>query len=457
MKTARENFAQRCLPLPILGWLWLAGGLVAGASTWRSQLYPENWTPPGESVSFTSDKLIQDFSYAGYRRGEEPIPNSTGPVFDVTAYGADATGTSDSTVAIQNAINAAAAAGGGVVFLPAGEFRVSPQGANNFALRISTSNIVLRGAGTAETFLLNTSTTMRDKSLILASPLSTSLGTSRNITADLPGPTRRIPVQNAGSFAPGNIIRIEWSFTDDWIIENNQQTWWNATNGRPANARYFREVMATNSTEGWIEVDVPTRYAIKTRDAATVQTITGQLTHVGIESLSIGNLQHPGTSGWGENDYEVDGASAYDVHASWLIRFSNVRDSWISSAHSRRAAANTTTCHMLSNGIGLTNCLRVTVQNCEMRRAQYGGGGGNGYMYRVQTSNECLVRNSIADFSRHGFVISHAGTSGNVFHQCEDRETQRATGATGSYTTGGSGSDNHMHFSHSNLWDQCHA
>ena len=446
----------RSLLLPILGSLWLAGGVIADASPWRSTLYPETWTPP-ENASFATDKLIQDFSYAGYKRGEEPIPAIASPVFDVTAYGADAGGAGDSTVAIQNAINAAAVAGGGVVFLPSGTFRVSPQGTNNYALRISTSNIVLRGAGTAVTFLLNTSTSMTDKAVIQVSPPSTSLGTTRNITADLPGPTRRIPVTNAGSFAPGNIVRLQWEFTNEWITENNQQTWWNDTNGRPSNATYFREVTATNSTEGWIEVDVPTRYAMKTRDTATVRTISGQLTHVGIESLAIGNLQHPGSQ-WGESDYEVAGTSASDTHASWLVRFTNVRDSWMSSVHSRQAASNTRTCHMLSNGISLSNCLRVTVENCQMRRPQYGGGGGNGYMYRIQTSNDCLVKNSLAEFSRHGFVVSHAGTSGNVFLQCEDRDTQRAIGSSSSgYTTSGSGSDNHMHFSHSNLWDQCHA
>ena len=446
-----------CRLLPLVATVLIPA--AAHGQAWRSTLYPENWTPPGESVPFASAKLIQDFSYAGYRRGEEVIPNIAGPVFNVTTYGADATGINDSTVSIQNAIDAAAAAGGGVVFLPSGTFRVSPQGTQTYCLRISTSNIVLRGAGTAATFLLNTSYTMTGKAVIQVAPPSTSLGTVRNINADLPGPTRRIPVNNAGSFVPGNIVRIQWSFTDDWIIENNQQTWWNATNGRPGDATYFREVVATNAAEGWIEVDVPTRYSIKTRDAASVRTIGGQLTHVGIESLAIGNLQHPGNQ-WGENDYTVEGTSAYDAHASWLIRISNVRDSWISGVHSRQAATNNRTCHMLSNGISLTSCLRVTVQNCQMRRPQYGGGGGNGYMYRVQTSNECLVKNSIADFSRHGFVVSHAGTSGNVFHQCEDQETQRATGSTtngSGYTTGGSGSDNHMHFSHSNLWDQCHA
>lgn len=439
--------------LPILAWLWVAAAVAPGQTTWRSTLYPANWQPPSGAVSFASAKLIQDFSYAGYMRGEVMLPTVTGPVFDVTGYGADPTGTTDSTSAIQSAINAAAAAGGGVVFLPAGEFRVSPQGRQ--CLLISTSNIVIRGAGTGQTFLLNTSPNMREKSVIRVDPPSTSSGTAQAITANLPGPTRRIPVENAGSFSPGNIVRLQWSFTSEWVIENNQETWWGESG--PGSAVYFRQVVAVDPVAGWIEVDVPTRYWIKTRDNPTVRTVSGLLRNVGIESLSIGNLQHPG-SGWGENDYTDSTKAAYDAHASWLIFFQDVRDGWITNVHSRRAAANTSTCHMLSNGITLLSSMRITVQNCQMRRPQYGGGGGNGYMYRVQSSNECLIRNSIADFSRHGFVISHAGTSGNVFFQCEDRQTQRATGSSSAgYTTSGAGSDNHQLFSHSNLWDQCHA
>ena len=72
------NPRLRNLLLPILGSLWLAGGVIADASPWRSTLYPENWTPP-ENVSFATDKLIQDFSYAGYKRGEAAIPASPVP------------------------------------------------------------------------------------------------------------------------------------------------------------------------------------------------------------------------------------------------------------------------------------------------------------------------------------------------------------------------------------------
>jgi len=449
---------SRPFHLTALAILWAA--LLLPCHAWRPSLYPANWTPP-ESASFATDKLIQDFSYAGYRRGEEPVPKITGPVFDVTSYGAQPGGAGDSTTAIQNAINAAAAAGGGVVFLPAGIYRVAPQGGESFALRIGSSNIVLRGAGAGQSFILNTSFEMRAKAVIRVTPPSTPLGPEVAITANLDNPTRRIPVANASAFNVGDMVRMHWTFTQGWIDEHNQGNWWSDPSPRPAPAEYAREVTAVNPGDDWIEVDVPTRYTMKTRDNARIRRVGGQLSGVGIEDISIGNIQHPGSNhpndGWGEGDYELAGRAAWDAHASWLITMSNTYDSWITGVRSYQAAGNTSTCHMLSNGISLVRCFRVTVANCQMRRSQYGGGGGNGYLFRVQSSHDNLIRDSIADFSRHGLVISHAGTSGNVFLRCEDRETKRSTGSSGSYSTNGAGSDNHMHFSHSNLFDRCQA
>lgn len=79
---------------------------------WESELYDAARNPL-PSLNFDSDKLIQDFSYAGYQRGEQQIPTVAGPVFNAaTGYSADPTGSTDSTTAIQNAIDAAATAGG---------------------------------------------------------------------------------------------------------------------------------------------------------------------------------------------------------------------------------------------------------------------------------------------------------------------------------------------------------
>src|SRR5260221_9757779 len=55
------------------------------------------------------------------------------------AYGADPTGVSDSTTAINNAITALP--GGGVVYLPPGTYKTSG------SLVITADNIILQGAG----------------------------------------------------------------------------------------------------------------------------------------------------------------------------------------------------------------------------------------------------------------------------------------------------------------------
>jgi hypothetical protein len=429
---------------------------TAGAASWRSSLYPENWRPPGPENAFVTDAFLQDFSYAGYRRGEAPLPVVAGPLHDVVArHGADPTGVRDSTAAIQQALDDAGAAGGGVVYLPPGTYRVSPKSDGDSPLVINRSGVVLRGAGAGKTFLLNTSYRMRSKEIIRVRPAAVEEGDPVALTADLPGPTRRIPVADAAAFAPGDMVRLEWSFTPGWIAEHRQQEYWNES-ARPRPAQYIREVVATDPAAGWIEVDVPTRYALRVRDQANVRKLTGLLTQVGVEHLSLGNIQHPGTS-WREEDFSRPGAPAHDVHGSYLMRVAHVVDGWVVGVHSFRPEGNTSTAHLLANGIHIGRCYRVTVRDCFLQRPQYGGAGGNGYLYHVSVSNECLLADNIAEFSRHGFVISFPGTSGNVFHRCEDRATGRATGHDGEYATSGSGSDNHMHFSHSNLWDQCRA
>lgn len=108
--------------------LTIRHGLAAdSAEKWRSALYPVDWKA---GFSDAQDRFLHDFSYAGYHRGEAPIPEVKGPVFDVcgSPYRADSSGKSDATAAIQSALDGAKAAGGGVVFLPAGPIASSRRG-----------------------------------------------------------------------------------------------------------------------------------------------------------------------------------------------------------------------------------------------------------------------------------------------------------------------------------------
>lgn len=73
-------------------------------------------------------------------------------VFDVRDYGAKGDGNTDDTQAIQKAIEAAAAAGGGKVYVPSGTWVVSDSDGSGNAL-VLKSNVALTGDGAGETVL----------------------------------------------------------------------------------------------------------------------------------------------------------------------------------------------------------------------------------------------------------------------------------------------------------------
>lgn len=455
----------------------------ASEKTWSTPLYGDDWSPTS-ALSFETDKILQDFSHAGYASGEKPIPDSSAlERFDVVKdFGADPTGTSDSTKALQNAIDAAAKSGGGLVTLPAGTFRIQPPEGRRFALCIRKSNIVIRGAGPDKTFLLNTSTEMREKIIVLfQAPIDAEWrkrtpGASP-VTADLMGPATDIPVADITPFKAGETIIIRNDPTREWILDH-QETDWLGEENQIGGIFYFRRILAIDPVAKTLKIDVPTRYYLKKRDNPQVYPKTGMLENCGLENLAIGNLQHPGKDGW-QNldfaaptgdytrrlaesrglpaDFAAEKKSAYDVHASYAVSMVNVLDGWIRNVHSFHPRENTTGCHLLSNGIRLKECRGVTIEHCDFRLPQYGGGGGNGYLYRLDSSNECLVAHSRAEASRHGFSISGMASSGNVVHRCLDKDTARQTGSTGKEETEGRSSDHHQWFSHSNLFDNCTA
>ena len=97
-----------------------------------------------------AEPVLPDFSYAGYARSEEPIPDITGPIFDVTDFGAVPNDDQSDEQAIRDAIAAATLAGGGVVFFPPGEYLVWTDAQHREPIRAHGSRIVLRGSGSGE-------------------------------------------------------------------------------------------------------------------------------------------------------------------------------------------------------------------------------------------------------------------------------------------------------------------
>lgn len=91
-------------------------------------------------------KDLPDFSKVGYKRGLEALPKA--PVtLNVQDFGAQPNDQQDDTEAFQKAL-AALHKGGGVLFVPTGRWRISK------VLKLSRSNMVLRGQGRGQTVIV---------------------------------------------------------------------------------------------------------------------------------------------------------------------------------------------------------------------------------------------------------------------------------------------------------------
>ncbi|WP_221031506.1 glycosyl hydrolase family 28-related protein [Actomonas aquatica] len=434
------------------------------AQTWSSSLYPTDWSPPHESGihDFLTGAFLQDFSYAGYAQSAAPLPAPTGPLFDAVAtYGADPTGQADATAAIQAAIDAAGAAGGGVVWLPAGHYRLSLPTDAEACLTLRNSHVVLRGAGPDLTFLHNTTTTMRNARVVLARPASngswnTTASTPVLLSRDEPGPTREVQVADVSDFAVGDTIVLHHPATAAFIADLHMGPGadgvdWTPSIDRIRGPRSLHRIESIDTNNRTLTLDSPTRWYLLTRDGARAYRSTSLLTGVGVEHLSIGNDAHPG-DGWAESDYSDPTRAAYDTHNSFLVELRGVHGGWVRDLQSYNPG-NANGAHLLSNGVLLNYSRQITVRDVVIAHTQYGGGGGNGYGIRLSSANDCLVMDCETGWMRHGIVMWHIDNAGNVVTGNHDHDTGTQLGNGVATTTAGKGSDHHGVFSHSNLID----
>jgi hypothetical protein len=199
----------------------------------------------------------------------------------------------------------------------------------------------------------------------------------------------------------------------------------------------LRQISAINDLD--ISIDIPLRYPLLTRDNARILRARKQLREVGLEDFSIAGRQQPGTSGLGDLDYKVVGTAGYKVHNAWLITLLGVTDGWVRRVGSYRPASNTGGYHSVSNGLRLYHTRNVTIEDVMIHHPQYEGGGGNGYPFLFQGSDNLIV-DCAAVSGRHAYSLKSMTTSGNVLLESSTSHPRY-------------GSDFHMHLAMSNLID----
>ncbi|GLX66793.1 discoidin domain-containing protein [Paenibacillus glycanilyticus] len=415
----------------------LQPGTIPLGADGRSQLYPDNWYPGFEDGE---GRFLHDFSYAGYHRGEAPLP-TVGLVgsIDVTKapYLADSTGQKDATSAIQQAINDASAAGGGVVYLPEGTYKVNPPAGQAYALGINASNVVLKGAGIGKTFLYNASEYMKQKDIIrIGGGDWAKTDTSAKLSKSLTKPTVLLPVDHAAGFAVGDYVLITFDTTEEFLAELGMQNKWASRLGK-VEPIFYRQIVAVDEAHNTLTVDVPTRYPLKIRDNITITKTAAPISEIGLEDFSIANVQNS-KSGLGEDDYKVEGTAGYETDNAKAINVIAAANSWIRNISTYKPEGNSTY-HILSKGIILDRTKNITVDHVTMQYPQYRGANGNGYLYQF-IGNDNLITDSNAIGARHSFTYANFSANGNVMHNVYSENSSLMT-------------DFHMYLSMANLID----
>lgn len=413
-------------------------GFSNNLNAWRSSLYPSDWAP-GDKDS--QGLFLHDFSYAGYHRGEVPIPDTpSNNIVNVTAspYNADNSGSQNAKNAIQAAIDAVESAGGGVVYIPAGTYRIT-----NPPLVVSSSNVVIRGAGQNQTKIFLDKQFMRGAAFFYLGKdvkgwKDPKPGTILSIDQDIPAESLTFRVSTWPSSFPyqvGDEILIDQRMTEAFVDDHGMRRYWldigKVTIESPSSSRvrrrprYHRTITALNPSTREITVDIPIRYLMKTRDTLRVyKPNIPAVREIGIESLSIGMKQHSAYNGLipsATNYKNANGTgrekAAYEIRGCRMIKMEGVVNGWIRDVSTYQPSGNLSSIHILSHGIVLEHTRNVTVKDTTIGRPQSRTGGGNGYMYRLAATQEALIQDATAINARHSFSILFFPSSGNVFHR----------------------------------------
>lgn len=419
---------------------------VAGcpAGHWCSSLYAPSWKPGAPADA--DGRFLHDFSYAGYHAGEAPPVSPPGGTFDVTRYGADASGAKDTTSAVTAAIAAASSAGGGVVFFPAGTYRVDG------TLDVRTSGVVLRGAGTSSVLRFTNTAGMGNKAH-LSFVGAVRRDAPRKLVADAANRDREIAVDDASDLAPGDDVAVGWTITDAFVADHGMTGVWTSFSGRYE--PFFRSKVVsvdTSARPNKVVLDAPLRYAVRVRDGAGLQKESGYLREVGLEHLAVSNA-----TTW-------DKAWAQD-HVN-AIALRGVADAWVDDVHSAAAvgvsgatgmnASDMRAYHLASAGLLVEDAKRVSVLRSSMENPQNRGSGGNGYLFEVSRTNDVLFEDTVGRNGRHNFIQNWGfGNVGTVFLRCTSTGSEMLSMIRGKLTPEASWSDHHHSLAMATLVDSC--
>ena len=360
-------------------------------------------------MHYTTDQegnFIPDFSYAGYKYGQVPIP-------DIPVIKSIEAIASDNTDHIQNAIDEIAEMAidedgfRGALQLGPGIYPI------HGIIRIPYNGIVLRGKGSGSepndnTVIVAIGNDPPDRDVIQIGgatgrswsvPLSGSIDM---ISSDyLPLGVKTLNVGHIDRWRVGDEVMILHPSTDAWLRTINygdtesDEPW----ESGDLDIYYNRIIRSIDSIASKIVLDVPIYDHLDRRLAQTIiykPDRQGIRSNIAVEDLRIVIETQ------GEED---------EQHAKNGIRCLGVEDCWV---------RNVTALHFTYAGIDTRMANRISIVNCTAIEPHSQITGARRYNFAVGNwSNNILFQNCKATEGRHSFVSNGTSSvSGIVFHNC---------------------------------------
>lgn len=405
---------------------WLFSPLLLFAqATWQSAIVKFGNNGQLTYVSDANKNRIVDFSWAGYKNSNEPIPTLTKIISTLSPIAGV-----DNTTVINNAIAAAASltpdANGfrGVILLKKGNFQI------NGTINLNVSGVVVRGEGSdaSGTILTAVGNTPAQRTVFMAGGGTAAAwkqygSVKTNITSSFVqvGSTQ-FNVASTTGLTIGDEICIYHPSSAAWITAVDNGGVDTAAPWTPGtiDIQFNRTIKAINGNT--IMIDAPVMNHL---DLSLTQSYiykidkTSTKTKIGVENLRI-DIQN-----W---------TSFRDENHAWEgLVMADIEDSW---------AKNVVALHFGQSGFQTFTANRITIDSCQALWpcATLSGSCRDNFQINEWSSN-ILVTKCVADSARHAFEVSGTSkASGVVFHRCT------STNATNP-------SEGHFHWSQGILFD----
>ncbi|MDB4158048.1 right-handed parallel beta-helix repeat-containing protein [bacterium] len=377
-------------------------------------------------VSDSDGNHIPDYSYVGYKNGEEALPD-VAVVLEISPISGDNTAHIQAAIDEVEALPLNANGHRGALLLLPGEYSVSGE------LIINRSGVVLRGSGdgeeaTSNTIIKGVGNIPDERTLIRIGTNNKSgfggqvAGTRQDIVSPyIPAGSRTIEVADASVYNIGDNIIIKHPSTAAWIeaVDNGGVATDTPWEPNTINLVFNRHI--TNIEGNKIQVATPI-YDILDRSLSQsyVYTYNGnsQLKECGIENLRI--------------FVESSGVTGRD-HVKIGINMIGVDNSWVQGVTILRVS---------DQGVKFDEATRCSVIDTNVLDMHGPISGGWRYNFEVTDfCNNILFENCVASNGRHTFVANGASdVNGIVFTNCS---------SSGDYTR----SESHRRWGQGILWD----